>query len=63
LALDESQENDLFFNDRDITYFINRDDFEKVKPIHIGFVETEKGSGFTIKSSLPGVTYRPALKV
>lgn len=53
MALDEPKENDKKFINENITFLIDNDLFEWVKPIYIDFVETNKGSGFYIKSSLP----------
>lgn len=53
MALDEPKENDEKFTDENITFVINKDLFERVKPIKIDFVHTQNGSGFYIKSSLP----------
>lgn len=53
MALDEPQDNDLTFTDREINYIIEKDLFDKAKPIKIDFVESFTGSGFQLTSSLP----------
>jgi len=53
MALDEPKENDNKFIDKNITFIIDKELFERVKPIYIDFVETQNGSGFSIESSLP----------
>ena len=52
MALDEPQENDLTFADQDITFAVDKDLFEKAKPIRVDFVEAVGGSGFQLSSSL-----------
>lgn len=54
MALDESQENDSVFTDRGVTYVIEKDLLEKVKPIRIDFSDAEGGAGFTLSSNLSG---------
>jgi iron-sulfur cluster assembly protein len=55
MALDGPQEDDEIFDNDGITYVINRQLFESVKPIHVDFISTYAGSGFSISSSLrPG---------
>ena len=53
MALDEPQENDLTFTDQGITFAVEKDLFEKAKPIRVDFVESLDGSGFQLKSNLP----------
>jgi len=52
LALDESGNDDTLFIEQGITFMVNKDLFERVKPIKIDFVDTTMGSGFHISSSL-----------
>ena len=52
MALDEPQEKDMTFTDKGITFAVEKDLFEKAKPIRIDFVESAGGSGFKITSSL-----------
>lgn len=58
MALDGPRENDETFNDGGITYLIDNQLFEQVKPINIDYVYTPMGEGFQISSSLSAV--RPA---
>lgn len=53
MALDEPQENDLTFADQGITFAVDKDLFDKAKPIRVDFVESVGGSGFRLTSSLP----------
>jgi iron-sulfur cluster assembly protein len=52
MALDEPKEDDQVFEMNDLTYMINKELFEQVKPISVDFVETPMGSGFSIQSNL-----------
>ena len=52
MALDEPRENDEVIKDDGITYLIEKQLFEDVKPINIDFTETAMGSGFSISSNL-----------
>ena len=52
MALDEPQEQDLTFKDRDITYVIDKDLFSQVKPVTVDYVNTMMGTGFNITSSM-----------
>lgn len=52
MALDEPKENDEVVQNDGITYMINKDLFEQVKPISVDFVESAYGSGFAINSNL-----------
>ena len=52
MALDESKQNDEVFEDRGVTYLVEKDLFEKVKPIAVEFITTTRGGGFKLTSSL-----------
>jgi iron-sulfur cluster assembly protein len=52
MALDESKEDDEVFKENGITFMINRDLFELVKPINLDYITTNMGSGFKLTSSL-----------
>ena len=52
MALDESRDNDIVFDDRDLTYVIEKKLFEQAKPIKVEYVDTVMGSGFNIDSNL-----------
>lgn len=55
IALDEPRKQDMIFHDRGITLVMDRDLFEKAKPIRIDFIESPRGSGLKITSALkPG---------
>lgn len=52
MALDEPKDNDEVFNEGGLTFLVNKDLLGSVQPITVEFVETEKGSGFAVKSAL-----------
>jgi iron-sulfur cluster assembly protein len=52
MALDESTPNDEVFEDRGVTYLVEKDLLEKVKPIAVEFITTPRGGGFKLTSSL-----------
>jgi iron-sulfur cluster assembly protein len=52
MALDELQENDEVFKEKGLTFMINRELFEEVKPIKVDFIETPRGSGYYITANL-----------
>lgn len=52
MALDESKSDDEIFEDRGITFLIEKTLFERVKPITVDFVTTPRGSGFKLTSNL-----------
>jgi len=52
MALDEPRDDDQVFEMNELTYMINKDLFERVKPINVDFVESAMGSGFSIQSNL-----------
>jgi len=52
MALDESNEDDTVFTDRDVTYVVEKGLLERIKPISIDYVETPRGSGFKLTSAL-----------
>jgi iron-sulfur cluster assembly protein len=52
MALDELQENDEVFKEKGLTFMINRDLLEEVKPIKVDFIETPRGSGYYITANL-----------
>lgn len=52
MALDEPLEEDMTFTDRDVKFIIDKKLFEEVKPIHVDFVESPRGSGFKLTSNL-----------
>jgi Fe-S cluster assembly iron-binding protein IscA len=52
MALDEPKETDEIVENDGITYMINKELYEQVKPISVDFTESAYGSGFAIRSSL-----------
>lgn len=52
MALDEPGDNDVTFTDQGLTFVIDKDLFEKAKPISVDFVESLDRSGFTLTSNL-----------
>lgn len=52
MALDEPQDSDETFNEKGITFLVNKDLFNDVKPISVEFVESAMGAGFMVKSAL-----------
>jgi iron-sulfur cluster assembly protein len=52
MALDGPLGDDEVFDDEGITYLINRELFEQVKPIRVDFVTTYMGSGFSISANM-----------
>ena len=52
MALDEPKENDEVMEDNGITYLVEKELFGQAKPINVDFVDTPRGSGFNITSSL-----------
>ena len=52
MVLDEPRENDKIFDDKGVTYVIDKGLFERVKPIKVDFVNSAFGSGFSIQSRL-----------
>ncbi|HPC73569.1 MAG TPA: hypothetical protein P5551_02150 [Syntrophales bacterium] len=52
MALDESNEKDETFKVDGLTFMIEKELFEMVKPVKIDFIETSRGSGYMIESNL-----------
>jgi iron-sulfur cluster assembly protein len=53
LALDELKDSDESFNDRGLTFVVEKEFYEQIKPVTIDYVTTADGDGFEISSSLP----------
>jgi len=53
MALDESRENDEVFDDKGLTYVVEKMLYENIKPIKVDYVNSPMGSGFNISSSMP----------
>lgn len=52
MALDEPNENDQVFNEKGVTFIIDKELFEEVKPVSVDFVKSAMGEGFMIQSEL-----------
>ena len=52
MVLDEPIAEDEVFKENGITFAIDKKLFQQVKPIQIDFVETNRGAGYQITSSL-----------
>lgn len=52
MALDEPKDDDEVMSNNGITYLMNKQLLEQVKPVTVDFVESAYGSGFSISSSL-----------
>jgi len=52
MALDEPKDNDEIVKSNGITYLVDKQLLDQVKPITIDFVESGWGSGFSISSGL-----------
>jgi iron-sulfur cluster assembly protein len=52
MALDEPKEDDEIIKDNGVTYLIEKDLYEKVRPINIDYVESDMGSGYSITSAM-----------
>jgi len=53
MALDELQENDQTFEEDGLTFIVDKELLERVKPITVEFIETERGTGYYVSSKLP----------
>ena len=52
MALDEPRDDDEVIKDNGITYLIEKQLLEQVKPINVDFIDMVMGSGFSISSNL-----------
>ena len=52
MALDEPRDKDEVFDDRDITYMIEKGLYEMIKPVKVDYVNSYMGAGFDISSSM-----------
>jgi Fe-S cluster assembly iron-binding protein IscA len=52
MALDEPRDKDEVFDDKDITYVIEKGLYERIKPIKVDYVDSYLGAGFDISSNL-----------
>jgi len=53
MALDEPKEDDHRFEDKGLTYVIEKELFDRLKPIKVDYVTSPMGAGFHISSNLP----------
>lgn len=53
MALDEPRGDDETFASDGITFIINKELFDQVKPVKVEYVETVMGPRFSIDSNLP----------
>jgi iron-sulfur cluster assembly protein len=52
MALDEPKNDDEIVDQNGITYLINKQLLEQVKPVTVDYLDSGYGSGFSISSSL-----------
>jgi len=52
MALDEPGNDDQVFEEKGTKFVIEKDIYEQAKPINVDFIETPRGSGFKLTSSL-----------
>ena len=52
MALDEPKDDDEIFNEGGITYLINKQLYEQVKPVKIDYVQTARGAGYRVSANL-----------
>ena len=52
MALDEQKDTDQVFEDRGVTFLVDKTLFERVKPISIDYVQSTLGSGYILESKL-----------
>lgn len=52
LALDELREDDVSFDDGGLTFVVEKEFYNKVKPIKVDYTETPMGAGFNISSNM-----------
>jgi iron-sulfur cluster assembly accessory protein len=52
MALDERKENDQVFTEKGVTFLVEKELFDRAKPISVDYVEGALGAGFRLKSEL-----------
>ena len=52
MALDEPKTDDEVLENNGVTFLMEKELFEKAKPVNVDFVESAMGSGFSISSNL-----------
>lgn len=51
MALDGSNENDFIHTDHGLTFVIEKELLEKIKPVRIDYVQSNMGDGFSITAN------------
>lgn len=52
MALDEPREEDFIYEKDGITFMVEKELLEKVRPVKVDFIETARGAGYNISSNL-----------
>jgi len=52
MTLDESKDDDQIFEESGITYVIEKELYERAKPLKLDYVSNEYGQGFKLESAL-----------
>ena len=52
MALDELQEGDEVFKEKGFTFMINKQLLDEVQPIKVDFIDTPRGSGYSISANI-----------
>ncbi|MEA2039264.1 MAG: hypothetical protein U9N82_05480 [Thermodesulfobacteriota bacterium] len=52
MALDELNEGDEVFEKSGVTYMIDKTLLEMTQPVHVDYIASDRGSGFSITSNL-----------
>ena len=52
MVLGEPRDQDEAFDDRGLNYLIEKDLFERIKPVKVDYIETPMGTGFSITSNM-----------
>jgi len=52
MALDEPKDDDQVFDEQGIKFLIEKELFDQVKPVSVDYIDTARGSGFKVTSSL-----------
>jgi iron-sulfur cluster assembly protein len=52
MALDEPKNEDEVFDEKGTKFVVDKDLFNQAKPINVDFIESPRGSGFKLNSSL-----------
>ena len=52
MALDEPREDDQVFQEKGVTFAINKELFEKIKPVEVDYIETPRGAGYRVTGNI-----------